>query len=333
MGTVNREDESYVIQGPTNIRTRVTTENWATLRFNTKTMSPEYFHSSYLSPVLTVLTEDGDVSKATFPRSTITGTLENFRALLLVPLLSKANKIPLDVYRALSLNLASEALRPTDKATAPKRISTFLQLCELYIPCEFDDYADAVVRLDSEVDSDLRGAKLALEFVQEQSLPRIVKAQSDAVSTLLQVLYFLQQGHVQFLMGDYKARVLEAYGSDAFAKKAKTKKLGKDGLPRAVHDVNPPPKTPEVIVDMSQDDEEGATESDDEGAESPYHDRDGEGEQANTHVSSTPQQEKRQLSTEASMHPEEFEAAGFGSDNSPRNETGDHDELGRAERK
>ncbi len=51
-------------------------------------------------------------------------------------------------------------------------------------------------------------------------------------------------------MGDYKARVLEAYGSDAFATKAKAKKLGKDGLPRAVHDVNPPPKTPEVIVDM-----------------------------------------------------------------------------------
>jgi hypothetical protein len=39
--TVNREDESYVIiQGPGNLRTRVTNENWATLRFNTKTMSP-----------------------------------------------------------------------------------------------------------------------------------------------------------------------------------------------------------------------------------------------------------------------------------------------------
>jgi hypothetical protein len=79
--TVNREDESYVIQGPVNLRTRVTNENWATLRFNTKTMSPEYFPSSYLSPVPTVSTEDGDVSKAKFPRSTITGTLENFRAL------------------------------------------------------------------------------------------------------------------------------------------------------------------------------------------------------------------------------------------------------------
>jgi hypothetical protein len=85
---------------------------------------------------------------------------------------------------------------------------------------------------------------------------------------------------------------------------------------------------------MSRDDEEGAVDPDDEGSESHYHDRDGEGEQANTHhVFSTPQQEMRQLSTESSTPPEDSEAAGFGSDTSPRNETGDHDELSRAERK
>ncbi len=161
---VNREDKSYVIQGPGNLRTRITNENWATLRFNTKTMSPDYFPSSYLSPVPTASTEDEDMSKATFPRSTITGTLalEGFRILLLVSPLSKSSKIPQDVYRALSLNtslnIASEALKPADKATAPKRISTFMRLCELYIPCEFDDYSDAIVRLDSEVDPDVRGA-------------------------------------------------------------------------------------------------------------------------------------------------------------------------------
>ena len=42
---VNREDESYVIQTGQH-KTRVTKENWATLRFNTRTMSPEYFPSS-----------------------------------------------------------------------------------------------------------------------------------------------------------------------------------------------------------------------------------------------------------------------------------------------
>jgi hypothetical protein len=95
--TVDRDEETYVLQGPLTYQTRVTNENWATLRFNTKTMRPEYFPSSYLSPVPTVVSEDGDVSKATFPRSTITGTPENFRALLFVPLLSKNNRVPQDV--------------------------------------------------------------------------------------------------------------------------------------------------------------------------------------------------------------------------------------------
>jgi hypothetical protein len=45
---VNRDEETYVVQGPLTSKTRVTKENWDTLRFNTKTMSPEYFPSSYL---------------------------------------------------------------------------------------------------------------------------------------------------------------------------------------------------------------------------------------------------------------------------------------------
>ncbi len=72
--------------------------------------------------------------------------------------------------------------------------------------------------------------------------------------------------------------------------------------------------------------------SNDEGSES-HPNRGSEGEQANTHVPSTPQQEIRQCSAGASMSLENSEAAGFGSDTSPRNETGDNDELSRAERK
>jgi hypothetical protein len=276
----------------------------------------------------------GDESKATFPRSTITGALDDFRALLFVPLLSKKNKVPQDVYRALSLNIASEVVRSTDKATAPKRILAFFQLCALYIPYEHEDYEDAVTTLDSEVNHDLRSARLSLEIIQEQILPAIIKAQNEAVSTLLQVLYFLQQGHVQFLIGDYKARVIDAHGHDDFTAEVRTKKPSKDGLPRSIHDINntstPPPGQ---TVDMSQDDdEEGAVGSDDEGSESHFN-RDGEGEQANTHVPSTPQQERYQFSTKTSMPPRNSEAAGFGSDTSPRNETGDNDELSRAERK
>ncbi len=164
-------------------------------------------------------------------------------------------------------------------------------------------------------------------------MPAIIKAQNEAVFTLLQVLYFLQQGHVQFLIGDYKARVIDAHGHDAFTAKVKTKKPGKDGLPRSIHDVsNMSTPPPERTVDMTRDDEEGAVDTDDEGSESHLY-RDGEGEQANTHVPSTPQQEMRQCSTEASMPLENFEAAGFSSDTSPRNETGDNDELSRAGRK
>jgi hypothetical protein len=283
--------------------------------------------------------EDGDMSKATFPRSTITGTVEDLRKLLLVPLLSQNKKISQEVYRALSFDTASEALKPEDKATAPKRITTFMRLCELYVPCEFDAYNSAVAMLDSDVDAELSMAKIALDSVRDHDLPCIVQAQSEATSVLLQVLYFLQLGHVHFLLGHYKTRVLEIYGSDAFATKARAKKLGKDGLPRLIRDVTAPLKSPEAVVDVSQDDAEtagdaeAAGDSDDEGSGSHYHYRDGEGEQANTHVSSTPQQEQRQLSTETSTPPESSEAAGFSSDNSPRNETGDHDELSRAERK
>ena len=328
---VNYDEGTYVVQGPLTYKTRVTKENWATLRFNTKTGGPEYFPSSYLSPVLASV--EGDLSKATFPRSTIAGTVEELRNLLLVPLLSNNNKVPVDVYRALSLNIASDATQSTDKATAPKRIQAFLKLCALYIPCEHDDYDAAVLHLDSEVSHDLRAAKLSLETVQERLLPAMVKAQNEAVSVLLQVLYFLQQGHVQFLMRDYKARVMETHGNDAFTSKVKTKKPGKDGLPRSIHDVaNKSTPTSERTVDMTLEDEEGAVNSEDEGSES-HLNRDGEGEQANTHVPSTPQQEMQQCSAGAPMPLENSEAAGFSSDTSPRNETGDNDELSRAERK
>ncbi len=39
---VNRNDETYVVLGR-NVQVRVTKENWNTLRFNTKSLSAEYF--------------------------------------------------------------------------------------------------------------------------------------------------------------------------------------------------------------------------------------------------------------------------------------------------
>jgi hypothetical protein len=87
---VNREDGTYLLESSGNggIKVLVTSENWATLRFNTKSMNPEYFPSSYLEPVPTdpiskELSKRGYAADAkTFPKSTITGTLKDFSELL-----------------------------------------------------------------------------------------------------------------------------------------------------------------------------------------------------------------------------------------------------------
>jgi hypothetical protein len=127
---VNREDGTYLLEGSSNDGTKVlvTGENWDSLQFNTKSMNPEYFPSSYLEPVPTDPVNK-DLSRRSlandlksFPRSTITGTLKDFRELLHCSVYSKNKKISAETYRALSLGLSTEALDAADKATAPKRI-------------------------------------------------------------------------------------------------------------------------------------------------------------------------------------------------------------------
>jgi hypothetical protein len=235
---VNREDETYVLTGPANLSVRVTTENWDTLRFNTKTFNSEYFPVSYLRPVPTVSAKDGDASTANFPRSTINGSLEDFRLLPLAPVLTKSKKISPEVYRALRLDTSSGANSASDKATAPKRIATFLQLCANFIPCDHSSYDQAVYSLDAEVDTDVERAKAVLAFVEEQHLPAINKLQDEAVSVILQVLYALHQGRVQFLMGDYRARLIEAHGREAFPPRASNRNKGRP--PRVIQDVRVP---------------------------------------------------------------------------------------------
>jgi hypothetical protein len=91
---LHRDDETYVVIGPNSLKVRVTKENWNTLRFNTKTSNPEYFPSSYLKPVPTVLSETGDASTANFPRSTINGTVEDFRTYIISFLLPFSPRTP-----------------------------------------------------------------------------------------------------------------------------------------------------------------------------------------------------------------------------------------------
>jgi hypothetical protein len=93
-----------------------------------------------------------------------------------------------------------------------------------------------------------------------------------------------------------------------------------------------------VELDESRSREDGeesggdTTDSDEEGSES-YHQRDVEGDQANTHVPSISRQDRPQPPRRGSSLSDISEAAGFGSDTSPRNETGGNEELSRAERK
>ncbi len=96
---VSQEDRSYLILGHNNSQVRVTEDNWDTLRFNTRTLNPEYFPASYRWPVPTGPSLDDPRANASFSRSTITGTLEELRQLLKVPLLSKSKKVSSETYR------------------------------------------------------------------------------------------------------------------------------------------------------------------------------------------------------------------------------------------
>jgi hypothetical protein len=177
------------------------------------------------------------------------------------------------------------------------------------------------------VDDDVAEARKILKTVQETCLAEILQAQRKAVSVLLQVLYSLHQGHVQFLMGEYKARVLDTHGPDAFAKK-----VPHQGVVSIVHarDIRSPAhNTEQAEVDMTQVDDDESADSKDSGS-SPRYTSGGEEDQANTPVPSAPQMKATRPQAGSSMPSETTEVAGFGSDTSPRTESGDKEELGRA---
>jgi hypothetical protein len=131
-------------------------------------------------------------------------------------------------------------------------------------------------------------------------------------------------------MGDYKTRVLDTHGPDAFLK---VPRLGQ-GVVATVHarDIRPPTlNTEQEEVDMTQggDDESESANATDSGS-SPHYTSGGEEDQANTPVPSAPQMKATRSQMGTSTLSETTEAAGFGSDTSSRKEAGDNDELGRA---
>jgi hypothetical protein len=207
--SVNQEDGSYLILGHNGSQVRVTKENWETLRFNTRTLNPEYFPASYLNPVPTGPSLETPLVNATFPRSTITGTVEELRQLLKVPLLVKSEKIFPEIFQALSLEGPTEAPNGADERTAPKRIRVFLKLCSVFVPCKYDDYCHAVSQLDVELNPDFL---VAVQPVRDEILVNITNRIETATSVLLQVLYTLQQGHVQYLLRQYRIALVDQFG-------------------------------------------------------------------------------------------------------------------------
>ncbi len=176
------------------------------------------------------------------------------------------------------------------------------------------------------MNDDVAEARKILKTVQDTCLDRILQAQRNAVSVLLQVLYFLHQGHVQFLMGNYRARVLDAHGPDAFPK------APRPGTMVVVHarDIRPPaPNNEREEVDMTREDGDESTDTKDSGS-SPHYTSGGEEDKSNTPVPSAPQMKATRSQMGTLMPSETTEAAGFGSDTSPRTESGDNDELGQA---
>jgi hypothetical protein len=123
-------------------------------------------------------------------------------------------------------------------------------------------------------------------------------------------------------MADYEARIIEAY-PNVFAK-VRPPRLGKDGLPKRIKDVDSTANSSDNTVDMSAVD-------DDDGTTSDIDPNDGAGSEANTFTSSISQKASHPPQKGTATSSENSEAAGFGSDTSPRNETGDNDELDQAE--
>jgi hypothetical protein len=118
-------------------------------------------------------------------------------------------------------------------------------------------------------------------------------------------------------MADYKSRVIEAY-PHAFAKVRKPR-LGKDGLPLKIKDVDCTANSSDNTADMSAVDDNYGTTSD-------IDLNGGAGSEANTFTSSISQKVSRPPQKGTATPSENSEAAVFGSDTSPRNETSDNDE-------
>ena len=207
----------------------------------------------------------------------------------------------------------------------------FLKLCAVFIPCQHEDYYHAVAQLDVELHSDISAALQPYLHVRDEILVNIGKRIETAVSVLLQALYSLQKGHVQYLLREYRNSLVDQFGPDALPPDRNAKPARRKVKSRIS---SGPPRDRRALGDEPSKQEEGTTievdMDDDIAGSKTNHSYVEEDDEAHTSVSSTTQQEAHRLQMEMMTSSETTEAAGFGSDTSPRTESGDYDELSQA---
>jgi hypothetical protein len=254
--------------------------------------------------------------------------LDELHRLLKVPLLSKAKKVSSETYKALSLEGPSGADNAADEETAPKRIRVFLKLCSVFIPCEYDEYYHAVAQLDVEVNPDLMAAWQPYLHVRDEILVIINSRIATATSVLLQVMYFLQEGHVKYLLRQYREAFVDLFGANAVPRERTAlapSSTAVRGPPRTPRDLG---EEPSKVEDEAEDDVDMDNDASGSDFDNTRVDKDDE---AHTSVSSITQTEVRRLRLETTTTSDNTEAAGFGSDISPRTESGDNEGPGQAE--
>ncbi len=185
------------------------------------------------------------------------------RQLLKIPLLSKSEKIPPEIFKALSLEGASGAANAADEETAPKQVRVFIKLCSVFVPCEYDEYFHAIAELDSEVNPGLMAAWQPYLHAGDEVLVLIANRMAAATSVLLQVFYFLQEGHVKYLLRQYRDSFVDLFGAGAVPRERAvtmfrgTRSRVRAGPPRTLHDLGQEPfkveDDPENDVDMNND--------------------------------------------------------------------------------
>ncbi len=151
---------------------------------------------------------------------------------------------------------------------------------------------------------------------------------ATATSVLLQVLYFLQEGHVRYLLRQYRDAFVDQFGANAVPQERTTpapRGTTARGPPRTPRDLG---EEPSKVEDKTEDD----VDMDNDASGSDFDcTRVDEDDEAHTSVSSVTQMEVRRLRLETTTTSKNTEAAGFGSDISPRTESGDNEGPGQAE--